>query len=150
MLPLQVTTVIYRLHSNAPLGPQRNIVVRGVPAIVYDEGHSIELYTGREAIDVFSDSLAHALAAAQQLQPVNAPGSAARLAPGAGLLPRPLRTGQGACRRRDGLAAEQRLPQPADERSLTRLPAHCSDRRPADLAPQAQERHRAGQRRHPQ
>ena len=43
LLPLQVTTVIYRLHSNATLGPQRNMVVRGVPATVYDEGRSIEL-----------------------------------------------------------------------------------------------------------
>ncbi len=76
VLPLQVTTVIYRLHSNVALGPQRNTVVRGVPAVVYDHGHSIELYTGREAIDIFSDSLAHALAAAKQLKPINAPGSA--------------------------------------------------------------------------
>ncbi len=28
-LPLQVTTVVYRLHSNAPLGPQRNIADPG-------------------------------------------------------------------------------------------------------------------------
>ncbi len=77
VLPLQVTTVIYRLHSNAPLGPQSNTVVRGVPATIYDHGHSIEIYTGREAIDVFSDSLSDALAAAQQLEPVNAPGSTA-------------------------------------------------------------------------
>ena len=76
VLPLQVTTVIYRLHSNVALGAQRNTVVRGVPAVVYDKGHSIELYTGRESIDIFSDSLAHALAAAQQLKPINAPGSA--------------------------------------------------------------------------
>jgi hypothetical protein len=76
VLPLQVTTVVYRLHSNAPLGPQSNTVVRGVPATIYDHGHSIEIYTGREAIDVFSDSLSDALAAAQQLEPVNAPGSA--------------------------------------------------------------------------
>jgi hypothetical protein len=72
LLPLQVTTVIYRLHSNATLGPQRNIVVRGVPATVYDEGRSIELYSGRVAIDIFSDSIANALAAAQQLRPLNA------------------------------------------------------------------------------
>ena len=76
LLPLQVTTVIYRLHSNATLGPQRNIVVRGVPATVYDEGRSIELYTGRVAIDVFSDTYTHALSAAERLLPVNAPGSA--------------------------------------------------------------------------
>ena len=74
-LPLQVTTVIYRLHSNAPLGPQRNIVVRGVPATVYDQGRSIELYTGRVAVDIFSNSFARALAAANSLLPINAPGS---------------------------------------------------------------------------
>ena len=47
LLPLQVTTVIYSLHSNATLGPQRNILVRGVPATVYDEGRSIEIYSGQ-------------------------------------------------------------------------------------------------------
>jgi hypothetical protein len=76
LLPLQVTTVIYRLHPNATLGPQRNIIVRGVPATVYDEGRSIELYSGRVAIDVFSDTFSHALAAALELLPLNAPGSA--------------------------------------------------------------------------
>jgi hypothetical protein len=81
LLPLQVTTVIYGLHSNATLGRQRNIVVRGVPATVYDEGRSIELYSGRVAIDVFSDDYAHAYAAALALRPVNAPGSAAGALP---------------------------------------------------------------------
>jgi hypothetical protein len=75
-LPLQVTTVIYHVHSNRALGSQRNILVRGVPAVVYDEGRSIEVYSGRVAIDLFSDSYAHAIAAAQLLRPVNAPGSA--------------------------------------------------------------------------
>jgi len=75
-LPLQVTTVIYRLHSNAPLGPQRNILIRGVPAVVYDEGRSIELYTGRVAVDIFSDRYEHAIRAAEALLPINAPGSA--------------------------------------------------------------------------
>jgi hypothetical protein len=77
LLPLQVTTVIYRLHSNATLGPQFNIVVRGVPATVYDEGRSIEVYTGRVAVDIFSDTYARALRAANELLPLNAPGSAA-------------------------------------------------------------------------
>jgi hypothetical protein len=77
LLPLQVTTVVYRLHSNAALGPQRNMVVRGVPATVYDEGRSIELYSGRVSIDVFSDTFAHARQAATGLLPLNAPGSAA-------------------------------------------------------------------------
>jgi hypothetical protein len=74
-LPLQVTTLIYQLHSNKALGPQRNILVRGVPAVVYDEGRSIEVYSGRVAIDIFSDTFAHAIAAARTLRPVNAPGS---------------------------------------------------------------------------
>jgi hypothetical protein len=81
LLPLQVTTVIYRLHSNSALGPQRNALLRGVPATIYDEEHSIELYSGRLAIDVFSDTLAHALLAANQLLPLNAPGSASRVLP---------------------------------------------------------------------
>jgi hypothetical protein len=75
LLPLQLTTVVYRLHSNSTLGPQRNMVIRGVPATIYDEGRSIEIYTGRVAIDVFSDTFAHALAASQQVLPINAPGS---------------------------------------------------------------------------
>ena len=76
LLPLQVTTVVYSLHSNATLGPQRNILVRGVPATVYDEGRSIEVYSGRVAIDIFSDTFAHAITAANELLPLNAPGSA--------------------------------------------------------------------------
>ncbi len=80
-LPLQVTSVIYRLHSNAALGPQRNLLVRGVPATVYDEGRSIEIYSGRIAIDVFSDTFAHALAAAAALIPLNAPESHAAKLP---------------------------------------------------------------------
>jgi hypothetical protein len=75
-LPLQVTTVIYSLHSNSTLGSQHNIVVRGVPATVYDEGRSIELYSGRVAIDIFSDEAARALRGARALRPLNAPGSA--------------------------------------------------------------------------
>src|ERR1700722_12850410 len=47
LLPLQVTTVIYSLHSNAPLGPQRNTLIRGVPARVYNEERALELYHGR-------------------------------------------------------------------------------------------------------
>jgi hypothetical protein len=82
MLPLQVTTVIYRLHSNKTLGPQRNTVIRGVPAVVYDEGRSIELYSGRQAIDVFSDTLAHATSAARVLRPLNAAGTATGPLPG--------------------------------------------------------------------
>jgi hypothetical protein len=76
LLPLQLTTVMYSLHSNATLGPQSNTVIRGVPATIYDQGRSIEIYTGRVAIDVFSDTFAHALQASTQVLPINAPGSA--------------------------------------------------------------------------
>src|ERR1700740_528484 len=76
LLPLQVTTVMYSLHSNATLRPQRNTVMRGVPGVGYAEGRSIELYTGRVAVDIFSDTYSHASSAAQQLLPINAPGSA--------------------------------------------------------------------------
>jgi hypothetical protein len=74
-LPLQVTTVIYRLHSNATLGPQRNTLIRGVPATIYEEGRSIELYSGRVAIDLFASTPAATLKAANELRPLNAPGS---------------------------------------------------------------------------
>ena len=70
-----MTTVIYHLHDNSALGPQRNIVVRGVPATVYDEGRSIEVYSGRVSIDIFSDTFEHSYVAALQLRPLNAPGS---------------------------------------------------------------------------
>jgi hypothetical protein len=75
LLPLQLTTVIYTLHSNATLGGQRNVVIRGVPATIYDEGRSMEIYTGRVAIDVFSDTFAHVVQATRELLPINAPGS---------------------------------------------------------------------------
>jgi hypothetical protein len=75
LLPLQVTTVIYALHSNAALGAQSNMLLRGVPATAYDEGRAIEIYSGRLAIDIFSDTFAHALQASSELLPLNAPGS---------------------------------------------------------------------------
>ncbi|HEV2998905.1 MAG TPA: hypothetical protein VGX16_07340 [Solirubrobacteraceae bacterium] len=97
-LPLQVSTVIYHLHSNSPLGPQSNALIRGVPAAIYDGGRSVELYSGRLAIDVYSSSPGGALAAARALRPINAPGSPdeplpePRFCPGlSGRLPRPLR-----------------------------------------------------------
>lgn len=74
-LPLQVTTVIYRLHSNSTLGKQRNTIIRGVPGTIYEEGRAIELYSGRVAIDIFSSSPAWTMRAAKELRPLNAPGS---------------------------------------------------------------------------
>jgi hypothetical protein len=107
-LPLQVTTVIYRLHSNAALGPQRNMLIRGVPATVYDEGRSIELYSGRVAIDIFSDTYSRARAAALELRPLNAAGSAM------GPLPPPVYC--------PGLHGTQ---EPRLQRAMRRLPGHA-------------------------
>lgn len=111
VLPLQVTSVIYRLHTNTTLGKQHNIVVRGVPAVVYDEGRSIELYSGRLAIDLFSDTFAHAYAAAQLLRPINAPGSAS------GDLPAPVYC--------PGLSGPQ---SPAVRAVMEHLPGHACQR----------------------
>jgi hypothetical protein len=80
-LPLQVTTVIYRMASTASLGPHRNALLRGVPAAIFDDGRSIQLYSGRLAINVFSSSPAEALRAVRRLRPLNAPGSASRPLP---------------------------------------------------------------------
>jgi hypothetical protein len=117
LLPLQVTTVIYHLHTNDSLGPQRNILVRGVPATVYDEGRSIEIYTGRVAIDIFSDTFSHAYKAATELLPLNAPGSAS------GNLPPPVY-----CPGLSG-AIEAKL-----MRVMERLPRHACQRAAAALA----------------
>jgi hypothetical protein len=116
-LPLQVTTVIYHVHSNKALGPQHNILVRGVPAVVYDEGRSLELYTGRVAIDVFSDTYAHAIAAALRLRPVNAPEPASRPLPAPVYCP--------------GLSGPQ---EPAVERIMQILPGRSCQRAAATTA----------------
>ena len=110
LLPLQVTTVIYGLHSNATLGPQRNMVIRGVPATVYDEGRSIELYSGRVAIDIFSDTFAHAHRAALGTASAQRPRLGDREAAAARLLPRPVRAGERRTEPRDGEPAGTRLP----------------------------------------
>jgi len=116
-LPLQVTTVIYRIHSNAPLGPQRNTLIRGVPATVYDEGRSIELYSGRLSIDIFADSFARGYAAALRLRPLNASGSAS------GPLPLPVYC--------PGLSGPQ---SPALERVMNHLPGHACQQAAAQIA----------------
>ncbi len=116
-LPLQVTTVVYTRHANAPLGPQRNVLLRGVPATIYDGGQSIALYSGQLAIEIHSDDLAEALHAVGELRPVNAPGSAA------GPLPPPVYC--------PGLTPAR----PADVRdALARLPGRACQRAAAALA----------------
>jgi hypothetical protein len=116
LLPLQVTTVIYTLHPNN-LGAQSNMLIRGVPATVYEAGRAIEIYTGRVAIDIFSDTYAHALQASSELRPLNAPGS------GSGELPAPVY-----CPELAGAVG------PAVARVLAALPHHVCQRSAAQLA----------------
>jgi len=70
-LPLKITTVIYTPHSNASFGPQHNVQLRGVPAVIYGGGDDIEIYTDRQAIDIAADSPRRALAAVKALKPFN-------------------------------------------------------------------------------
>jgi hypothetical protein len=72
-LPLQITSVIYTPHSNADLAPYAKLQIRGVPAIAWNHGRQIEVYTSYLAIDITADTPRRALAAAQQLEPLNEP-----------------------------------------------------------------------------
>jgi hypothetical protein len=70
-LPLKITTVRYVPHSNVSLGPQRSVHLRGVPAVIFDGGREIELYTDEMSVDVVGDTPARALAAVAHLRPFN-------------------------------------------------------------------------------
>lgn len=70
-LPLKITTVRYRPHSDAPFGPQHWILVHHVPAVVYGAGDKMEIYTDRQAIDIVAATPALASAAVQALTPFN-------------------------------------------------------------------------------
>ncbi|HEX3874709.1 MAG TPA: hypothetical protein VHW26_11225 [Solirubrobacteraceae bacterium] len=79
-LPLEIATVNYRAinsRGNEGLGTRTNEVIRGVPAVVFDSGRSIQLYTGRLAIDIYADGAARALAAARAVVPMNRPDTPA-------------------------------------------------------------------------
>jgi hypothetical protein len=71
VLPLKITTGIYVPHSNALLGPQQNVRLRGMPAVIYGGGSDIEIYTDRQAIDIAADSPQRAIAAVAALRPFN-------------------------------------------------------------------------------
>jgi hypothetical protein len=51
-LPLKITTVWYIPHSNRSLGPRRNVRLRGVPAVIFNNGDEAELYTDETLVDV--------------------------------------------------------------------------------------------------
>jgi len=71
VLPLKITTSIYSPHSDASFGPQRWTVVHGVPAVIYDGGDDIELYTDKMNVDIVANNPARAAAAVEALRPFN-------------------------------------------------------------------------------
>lgn len=75
-LPLKITTSIYSAHSDASFGPQRWVQFHGVPAVIYDGGDDIELYTDRMNVDIVADSAQRAVSAAEALRPFNRGSSA--------------------------------------------------------------------------
>ncbi|MGI8801757.1 MAG: hypothetical protein ACR2KV_06230 [Solirubrobacteraceae bacterium] len=77
-LPLEIATVLYKPHSNEGLGARQETLIRGVPAEIYNDGSSIELYTGRLAIDIYAESPGLARAAAEALVPLNRAAPATR------------------------------------------------------------------------
>lgn len=75
-LPLEIATVEYHMidsRRNEGLGTRTNTVIRGVPAVIFNAGRSIQLYTDQLAIDIYADSPARALAAARSVVPMNRP-----------------------------------------------------------------------------
>jgi hypothetical protein len=75
-LPLEIATVVYHAidsRRNEGLGTRTNTTIRGVPAVIFNSGRSIQLYTADLAIDIYADSPARALAAAAAVVPMNRP-----------------------------------------------------------------------------
>jgi hypothetical protein len=78
-LPLEIATVDYRTidsRENIGLGTRTDTAIRGVPAVIFDAGKSIQIYTAELAIDIYADTAARALAAAAAVVPMNRPGDA--------------------------------------------------------------------------
>jgi hypothetical protein len=73
-LPLEIATVEYHMvdsRGNVGLGTRTNTVIRNVPAVIFNAGRSIQLYTDELAIDIYADTPARALAAARAVVPLN-------------------------------------------------------------------------------
>jgi hypothetical protein len=70
-LPLKITTVRYVPHSNRSLGKRHNLHLRGVPAVIFDGGLKIELYTDEMSVDIVADTPHRALEAVAHLTTLN-------------------------------------------------------------------------------
>jgi hypothetical protein len=71
VLPLKVTTARYSPHSDVSFGPQHWIIVHQVPAVVYQGGNDLEIYTDRQTIDIAAATPKLASDAAAALEPFN-------------------------------------------------------------------------------
>jgi len=70
-LPLKITTNLYTAHSDISYGPQHWVLLHGVPAVVYQGGDAIEVYTDQMVIDVAAATPKLASDAAAALTPFN-------------------------------------------------------------------------------
>ncbi len=73
-LPLEIATVEFRMinsRQNEGLGTRTNTTIRNVPAVVFNRGRSIQLYTAALAIEIYADSARRAMAAAESVVPMN-------------------------------------------------------------------------------
>jgi len=65
--PLKITTSIYTSKSDPSARPLRWSLVHGVPAVIYNHGRNIEVYTDRMGVNITADTPARAIDAASAL-----------------------------------------------------------------------------------
>jgi hypothetical protein len=74
--PLRITTSIYSAKHDPSFRPLRRLLVHGVPAVAYNHGRNIEVYTDRMGVNVAADSPGRAMHAALALRLFNRRASA--------------------------------------------------------------------------
>ena len=70
-LPLQITTTLHQFQLVPPLGDTTNTTLHGVPAVIYNGGRSIELYTDFQVVDIVASTPKLANDAVKALTPFN-------------------------------------------------------------------------------
>jgi len=74
------------VYPNERILPRRTLRLRGVPAALFEDGHRLELYTGRETVVIFGNDTTQVLRAAAALRSVGGPAGGELPAPAAGAL----------------------------------------------------------------
>jgi len=74
--PLRITTSIYSAAQDPSSRPLRRLLVHGVPAVAYNQGRNIEVYTDRMGVNIVADTPARAIDAARALRLFNRRASA--------------------------------------------------------------------------